>query len=81
LPRQNTGTIKRKGIRLGEERTTAKLLHCNAPAASQTLLVLSSVTVEDLEIVFIDTALEEYFTIFANFHTLFIQAIGKGSTL
>lgn len=45
--------MRRKGTRLEGERTTAQLLHCNSPAPSQTLLLLSPVTTEDLEIVFI----------------------------
>lgn len=42
-------------------------LHCSHP--NQTLLVFSPVTIEDLNIVFIDTALEEYFISFTKFCT------------
>lgn len=53
--------------------------HCTALLAppNQTLLGFSPVTIEDLKIVFLDTALEEYFTSFTHFCT-FIHA---GNTL
>lgn len=71
--------MRRKGIRLRGERTTVQLLvialHCSHP--NQTLLGFSPVTTEDLRIIFIDTALKEYFIRFTDFCT----SIHAGSIL